>query len=529
MPRVRPITLLLAAAVLGLVWIGRWSIIEGDLFLQIRAGHEILQDWHVQTQETWSYTAQGAPWFNHEWLATVIDYLASKFSSHYESLAYLRSLLMIGSLTLLVFTVRKCSALVSLVLLPWIFLAIFARFQMRPDLYAMLIFQGLIVLMISEISLKKKKWTGLALLVLWANLHAGTVPFGIFVFGMWLLSLGEIRKNAPWLVAAFASWFATPIGWHIVHVISDLLLQYDRSFTRNADYRGYDLPKLLSEGEWIYLLWPPYVAVALASYFWIDRELPGVYRNRFFVWGVGGVLIALTLLRIRTIHLSTFFLLPIVSVGLERWKKTSVAAVLLALWGFAIPKFILDTKGMHEPRVAEWMFPVHTVEFIRRNHPPGKLLNPSNFGGYLIAELPEYPVAVDGRELPFMDFIRERNRVSRNPAEYGPWLKNLGIGLVLDTYPPPVFDRPHARYTDLDAILYPKQDWALVDFDDASVVIVRRLPENAALIGEHEYKVLRPGLPPNFIVKEPGAAAEVERCLAENPRNRFCLEIKSQL
>jgi hypothetical protein len=41
--------------------------------------------------------------------------------------------------------------------------------------------------------------------------------------------------------------------------------------------------------------------------------------------------------------------------------------------------------------------PVDAVEFIKRQHPPGRLFNSYNWGGYLLWETPAYPVFIDGR------------------------------------------------------------------------------------------------------------------------------------
>ncbi len=43
------------------------------------------------------------------------------------------------------------------------------------------------------------------------------------------------------------------------------------------------------------------------------------------------------------------------------------------------------------------VLPVDAVAFLRDNHPTGRLFNMYNWGGYLLWELPEYPVFVDGR------------------------------------------------------------------------------------------------------------------------------------
>jgi lipopolysaccharide biosynthesis regulator YciM len=70
-----------------------------------------------------------------------------------------------------------------------------------------------------------------------------------------------------------------------------------------------------------------------------------------------------------------------------------------------------------------------------------------------------------------------------------------------------------------------------VFFDNVSVVYLRRVPENAAIIERQEYRSLRRGLPPNFGAEMQGIPdatraaheAELDRCLSENPRCVYCM------
>jgi len=43
------------------------------------------------------------------------------------------------------------------------------------------------------------------------------------------------------------------------------------------------------------------------------------------------------------------------------------------------------------------MFPLDAVAYLKAQHPPGRLFNSYNWGSYLLWELPEYPVFIDGR------------------------------------------------------------------------------------------------------------------------------------
>jgi hypothetical protein len=48
---------------------------------------------------------------------------------------------------------------------------------------------------------------------------------------------------------------------------------------------------------------------------------------------------------------------------------------------------------------------LEAVDFLKENHPEGRLFNSYNWGGYLLWALPEYPVFVDGRTDLYNDEI----------------------------------------------------------------------------------------------------------------------------
>jgi hypothetical protein len=65
-------------------------VLEYDIFWQIRAGREIFESGQVQTMDTWSFTAKGAPWYNFQWLSCLVCYLVSRLAHGYASMCYLR-------------------------------------------------------------------------------------------------------------------------------------------------------------------------------------------------------------------------------------------------------------------------------------------------------------------------------------------------------------------------------------------------------------------------------------------------------
>ncbi|MGA2962364.1 MAG: hypothetical protein ABSD96_11880 [Candidatus Korobacteraceae bacterium] len=80
----------------------------------------------------------------------------------------------------------------------------------------------------------------------------------------------------------------------------------------------------------------------------------------------------------------------------ETWpEKAGVAAALTVLLLLFSNGTDFNQRGLD--RAISANYPVNAVNFLRRNPVPGMLYNNLNWGGFLMWYMPEYPVAVDGR------------------------------------------------------------------------------------------------------------------------------------
>ena len=86
--------------------------------------------------------------------------------------------------------------------------------------------------------------------------------------------------------------------------------------------------------------------------------------------------------------------------------------------------------------------PVEAVNFIKSTRLPGKLFNSYNWGGYLLWELPGYPVFIDGRtDLYDDELVDEWLRVVRAEQGWDELLDRWEVRLVLVEPGTPVVDR----------------------------------------------------------------------------------------
>ena len=78
-------------------------------------------------------------------------------------------------------------------------------------------------------------------------------------------------------------------------------------------------------------------------------------------------------------------------------------------------------------------YPVNAVNFLRRNPQPGPLYNNLGWGGFLMWYMPDYPVAIDGRNDLYGDELDQIFYASQN-AEAGykndPYLNEAGLVLL---------------------------------------------------------------------------------------------------
>jgi len=516
--------------------LSHWVIFEYDLFWEVRAGREILAGDGVQSVDHWSHTAVGQPWHNFQWLSTVVMALFAKLAPDYAALSWLRSFLVAGWIFLISRFARTGSKswLIVLALVPWVYLASWFRLQMRPDLFGLCAFAGLLSILRSRKSENTKRIAGLVLLVVWANLHAGTVVFGILLFGVYVLTSRLSWRDRILLSGlGFLTWLLTPGGVVILQIIRDNALTYDQAKTGNPDLQAFSLALLdFPRGGWAIRLWVLYCALAATCLVKPARDLLAPYQHRWFTLLISGALTLEALHHIRAIPYQMVFLIPVIAAKLGELKPNTqriglgvTAAFLLALVLPFQVRFVAKPLGT---QVSALDVPVESAAFIRRNHPAGKLHNAYAFGGYLIDALPVYPVSIDGRELPFAAFRDEMDRAIQRGA-YADFLRAHGINLVVEALPVPVLDAQRSL-RDPHEQLYPRAEWASVFFDNVSIVYLRRTPANAAIISAHEYKTLRRGLPANWAATAPGLtgpargelANELQQCLKDVPDSVYC-------
>jgi len=122
--------------------------------------------------------------------------------------------------------------------------------------------------------------------------------------------------------------------------------------------------------------------------------------------------------------------------GEETWLERGAMLLTLAFFLFLFSRnFGFNERTLD--RTVSTIFPVDAANFLRRNPLPGPLYNNLDWGGFLIWYMPQYPVAIDGRNDLYGDDLDRTFYEAQSALEYkdDPYLSKAGCVLLEKKYP----------------------------------------------------------------------------------------------
>ncbi len=193
---IRSISLLRSSPALVVLAIAAATTInfaDPDLWRHLLVGRIILQSGHIPVLDTFSYTAFGQPWRQHEWLAQTIMALCYSALGAF-GLKLLKLACGAATISLLAIGIAETGAparvqrpvliLIALVLAP--------QMQYRPQLFTYVLLAGLFALLAAETYHGSSKlWVAIPAFALWANLHGGFVA-GLGAMGLYACVVGAL-------------------------------------------------------------------------------------------------------------------------------------------------------------------------------------------------------------------------------------------------------------------------------------------------------------------------------------------------
>jgi hypothetical protein len=375
--------------------------------------------------------------------------------------------------------------------------------------------------------------------VLAANLHPGTAPF-VQLAALLVLARARRRERRPWrqeIVPAAAIVLAllvTPYHLHVLPYLWRYVFYHVHQVVPNPDHRSLALVHFLPrDGGLGPLAWLLLVVSAAIS---LGREMRGreAAARAAPPLALLVLLVGLCVKRDRVVPYAAIFAASMVGEWARTWssspRRRAMQAVLAAgIWLVAIPQWLSRPQVRFGFGVDARLNPVGAARFIASHRPARQLLHFQGDGNYLLRRLPDYPVFLDPRESMYDHMSATYRDMVNDPALMNAVMARYGVNTVLvpESFLLTPWQTPGVTRR---AAFFPKRDFALVYFDAARALLVRRIPEHATLIAEHEYEFLLPYRDPGAYLstadrtleRDRAYRREVERCRSEVPELLHC-------
>lgn len=506
-----------------------------DLWWHLQLGETIFSSHSLPSIDTFSYTAAGRHQFTGEWLADFIIFLTFH-TAGFLGLNLLKALLLFVTFTFLFLLMKNSSkgakgaALAAVITLVIVLFSVRFRVFVRPYLFSLPFLAFYLYMLGRWRSELRDRHIYLlpAFMLLWANLSVGVV-FGLFLLGV--ATLLDIFERKTWqlipvLILSIAASLLNPESWKLYTLAFDLTSDPYRALV--GEYQPITRDILFGSGL-RYTLCFQLLALGGALYFILCRG----WKNLFYLI-IFSFLLYETFRQVRLVELFSiaaapcFFLLlmrissflPEISAKRMLHAAIALSVALLAL----IPSSVFNSPvyafGVGPKAGA---FPEGALRFLQENSVSGRMFNSYGYGGYALWRDKERKVFIDGRY-----------RRVYTPAEYG------GYKAAIDSADgwraaeqKHCFDYALLEYDMLSqrfpSHLLTNPDWALVYWDNHSLVYLKRTPERAALINRFEYRTARPTFLDLSYLDQyrgerlNGALSSLEREVALNPDNQYVL------
>ena len=490
--------------ILAIVAMSTVNFAGPDLWRYLLGGRIFLTTGHLPLRDTFSYTAYGLPWLQHEWLAqTIMTLFYTALGGFGLKILKLGCDAAIVCLLASAMSETGAPARVQRPVLILAALALAPQMQFRPQLFTDVLLAGLVALMAAETYRGSRRlWIAIPLFAVWANLHGGFVvglaalalyAAAVTVSDLWeRRGLGRGARLTGITVGCAAATLLNPFGinaWLIVlHTVRD-------PFVSRYIVEWMSLPKVLagSSGNTaavIYII-PIALVVALAAVFVMTPTLDDAA-----MMAVAAMLALCAVEAVRNMQLAVIAAaIPLTRhaglIARRRERSRPVGsrpetdraetgraeggrgfnpivagalAVLLA-WG----------SGLLSPRFRLGLdYPSGAVAFMKEHRIHGNILSSCRWGGYLMCHLgPESKVFIDERwNLLYPHKVMEEF-IRFDQGE-------PGGGAILNAYPTDfVLVPPNSKSS---ALVMSDSHWKMAFADPVSVLFARESFHSAPAI-----------------------------------------------
>ena len=481
------------------------KVADYDFWWHLNLGREIfLSGWPILV-DSFSYTFEGAPQFNGEWLTDLIFYLTYEMGGFF-AIGLLKAVLVLAIFFTLYKTLIEISEedtarwfVATILTLVVVLFAIRFRLLIRPYLFSYL-FLALFVFILSRFSKSGNAgllyWLPLIEL-LWANTSKGLF-FGPALICIYVVGSFVNRRFDKRLLIALAgvvlASVCSPEGltpyYHLLSIAQSPTTLY---------VVGEQQPlstQLLWGSAWHYTAGYQLLLLGALVYFLPLKGWRNAVHLLLFVSFLAASFIMIRMISFFALIASTFVIIALYSLMqrlpdrlfAKQALTNSVIAILLlvigglSVFGSDIYAFGIGPKERHIPNDA--------IAWLDREGIDGRIFNSYPFGGYIPWASRERKVFIDGRahQLYPSEFHQNYFRIIGEPTKWAEAEKKWGFTVAVLEYDYLSFGRHFPLH------LNKNQDWALVYWGEQSLIYLKRTEENLPAIRKHEYKLIKPNL-----------------------------------
>ena len=379
---------------------------DPDIDWHLRDAQILVRTHHMITHDLFSFTAAGAPWMNHEWLAELPFYAAWRFGGttgvHALTLIVIEGL-MFGIYGLSV--ARSRDLRLSLIVSVSATILSTVSFGPRTLLFGWLLLLAELAILQRALARPRTVWLLPALFAVWVNTH-GSWMIGLVIYAVFVVT-NAVRYESPWLISAglagpqlrtyiscgfasIAALFFNPYGWRLVAYPFNLAFHQKLNVANVEEWHTLDFQT--PRGKFALLC---VVAVAL----W-QLVRPRRWRLADMALMLLGVYSGFTYSRF--LFLFAILAAPIVA-GTFATEAPGRARYRWPLLNAACIAFVaaLVFSRMHHPETVDPRagnpLPQALPAALAALPPGSRVLNEYTLGGVLILRQPQVPVFIDSR------------------------------------------------------------------------------------------------------------------------------------
>jgi len=443
-----------------------------DVFWHLAAGRWITEHGALPLTDPFAIASDRIPWIDGEWLWQIVAYANWRIGG-FTSITWTRAFVVA-----LIFTIGYLAArredidAVALLAAAIAFAGAHDRLDVRPSTAAALLVVAAIAIAGKSSPSKARIVLYALLTIVWINVHPSALLAPVIAL--------ILRREIVTPAVSTAALLVNPFGWRGVVAPIELTAYVGSGSFVNAEW--LPSPPLLFP-----LL---YITVAIAVIVFALAENKGGEMWRFALLVIFAAL-AMRHVRNQGLYFAAFPLLVAPQFRRPVNRLLLAGAALIAiLW--------VGIRTTHAIGIDTVRFPVKAVAALKRSpFQRGNIYNPDQFGGYLIWSFyPQRRALTDGRNELYRRYNEEYARARLDGRAWQTLLRRYRVDIAVDEYHPPldVMDAVTRRHRTLPASLayFPRGQWALIAYDRAAMVFIRRAAFPPADVERWELKGVVP-------------------------------------